>query len=317
MKNEEYFFEKLDEQRLVDLQYLFKQTFLVEYSLEEIKQKHIFCPGEIKYIGFIAYDKKTLEPSAFYGVFPTEMNFEGQKVLAAQSGDTMTHPNHQKKGLFIQLALMTYDLCKELNFSFVFGFPNQNSHHGFIKYLNFFEKERLLNFTLFENKLEYNRFTTKNKILSNFQKDFSKKVFKNLCKIGQPFENSNNLNSKLVFMCHDTNYFNQKKSTTKFLIELKGVNVWLSINQNQLAIGDIDTLDLKKLKIILKRLKTITMLVGLRFLTFGGSRNALLVQQMLKLGYSERESYQPIFLNFDSEINFDQVSFLNADVDVY
>ena len=38
---------------------------------------------------------------------------------------------------------------------------------------------------------------------------------------------------------------------------------------------------------------------------------------MLKLGYSERESYQPIFLNFDSEINFDQVSLLNADVDVY
>ena len=58
MKNEEYFFKKLDEQSLVDLQYLFKQTFLVEYSLEETKQKHIFCPGEIKYIGFIAYDKK-------------------------------------------------------------------------------------------------------------------------------------------------------------------------------------------------------------------------------------------------------------------
>ena len=317
MKNEEYFFEKLDEQRLVDLQYLFKQTFLVEYSLEEIKQKHIFCASEIKYIGFMAYHKNTHEPAAYYGVFPSEMNFRGQKIMAAQSGDTMTHPNHQKKGLFIQLAQLTYHLCKELNFSFVFGFPNQNSHHGFIKYLNFFEKERLLNFTLFENKLEYNRFTTKNKILSNFQKDFSKKVFKNLCKIGKPFENSNNLNSKLVFMCHDTNYFNQKKSTTKFLIELKGVNVWLSINQNQLAIGDIDTLDLKKLKFILKRLKTITMLVGLRFLTFGGSRNTLLVQQMLKLGYSERESYQPIFLNFDSEINFDQVSFLNADVDVY
>ena len=52
MKNDEYVFKKLDEQRLIDLQYLFKQTFLVEYSLEETKQKHIFCPLEIKCIGF-------------------------------------------------------------------------------------------------------------------------------------------------------------------------------------------------------------------------------------------------------------------------
>lgn len=317
MKNEEYIFEKLDEARLIDLKYLFKKTFLVEYSIEEIKQKHFLCSGDIKYIGFLAYKKSSNEPAAFHGVFPTEMNFQGKKILTAQVGDIMTHPNHQKKGLFVQLALLTYQLCKELKISFLFGFPNQISYPGFIKYLNFTEKERLLNFTLFENKLEYNRFTRKNKLLSSVQFKLVKLVFQRLYREGNSFENSNHLDSQLGFICHNENYYQQKESTTKFLVQIKGVNVWLSISQNHLAIGDIDTLDQKKISSILRQLKQMLVLMGLRFLTFGGSKNALLVKLILKLGYTQRESYRPIFLDFDGKVNFDQVSFLNSDVDVF
>ena len=83
------------------------------------------------YIGYLAYDKGT--PIAYYGVIPCFMRIKGKVILAAQSADTMTHPQYRKQGLFAQLAKLTYELCEKEGIRLFFGFPNQNSLPGFIK----------------------------------------------------------------------------------------------------------------------------------------------------------------------------------------
>ena len=85
-------------------------------------------------IGYLAYAPDG-QPAAYYGVFPITVTNGGREYLAAQSGDTMTHPDHQGKGLFRRLGQQTYQTAEDEGIDFVFGFPNQFSYPGFVKHL--------------------------------------------------------------------------------------------------------------------------------------------------------------------------------------
>ena len=71
------------------------------------------------FVGFIAYDS-TNQAAANYSVFPIKLIQNNEIILAAQSGSTMTHNNHRKKGLFILLANKTFELCKELGIKIIY-----------------------------------------------------------------------------------------------------------------------------------------------------------------------------------------------------
>ncbi|MDZ7543464.1 GNAT family N-acetyltransferase, partial [Clostridium perfringens] len=53
----------------------------------------------------------------------------------ALSMTTMTHPDFAGKGFFTKLANGVYEKMKESNYKTVLGFPNVNSHIGFVKKL--------------------------------------------------------------------------------------------------------------------------------------------------------------------------------------
>ncbi len=88
-----------------------------------------------KYIGYLAYAHGEQAAAAYYGVFPLKLSIDGKVYLGSQSGDTMTHPNHRGKGLFVKLARHTYELAQAEGIECVFGFPNPASYPGFIKNL--------------------------------------------------------------------------------------------------------------------------------------------------------------------------------------
>jgi hypothetical protein len=135
MENTEYRFERFSKEKIEDLRFLLNSpTQNLSHSFFEKKFNTAFTG--ISYVGFIAYHRSTHQPAAFYGVFPVFLEINGAPILAAQSGDTITHPAHQKKGLFISLAKLTYNLCIELKIQIVFGFPNQNSSPGFFRKLD-------------------------------------------------------------------------------------------------------------------------------------------------------------------------------------
>ncbi|MBU1563997.1 MAG: GNAT family N-acetyltransferase [Proteobacteria bacterium] len=71
-----------------------------------------------------------------YAVSPVFMRIAGEKQLTALSVSTMTHPDYGGRGIFRMLAKSLYDtLESEKNIKVIWGFPNTNSHYGFIKHL--------------------------------------------------------------------------------------------------------------------------------------------------------------------------------------
>jgi len=70
-----------------------------------------------------------------YAVSPTEFCIENEKVMGALSMTTMTHPEFAGKGIFSALAESLYAQLRKSDYGFVWGFPNPNSHYGFIKNL--------------------------------------------------------------------------------------------------------------------------------------------------------------------------------------
>ena len=70
---------------------------------------------------------------AFYGAIPEPWNVNGQPVGAWQSMDTMTHPDYQRRRLFVTLATKTYELLKETDPNFLLvGVPGPMSYSGLV-----------------------------------------------------------------------------------------------------------------------------------------------------------------------------------------
>lgn len=129
-----YDFKRNSEDEYLHIVDLYRLCFNIKTNVNKIKTKYNTSSFGFSNIGFFAVDSKN-ERAAYYGVFPLKIKIDKNLVNAAQSGDTMTSPNHQKKGLFVLLANATYDLCKKCGINLVFGFPNQNSYPGFVNKL--------------------------------------------------------------------------------------------------------------------------------------------------------------------------------------
>jgi len=71
-----------------------------------------------------------------YAVSPAKMMIEGKEYLSTLSMTTMTDPDYGGRGIFGKLANSLYEeLENELGVKAIWGFPNNNSHYGFIKNL--------------------------------------------------------------------------------------------------------------------------------------------------------------------------------------
>ncbi len=71
-----------------------------------------------------------------YAVSPAKIMIEGKEYLSTLSMTTMTDPDYGGRGIFGKLANSLYkELENELGVKAIWGFPNNNSHYGFIKKL--------------------------------------------------------------------------------------------------------------------------------------------------------------------------------------
>jgi hypothetical protein len=129
----EYDFVRISPEHYGDFQVLVEDSFGSTPSREEVA--HLFDTGGYgaSHIGFLAYHRATREPAAFYGVFPCFVELDGRRILAAQSGSTMTHSNHRRRNLFYLAGRKTFDLAASEGIAFIFGFPNRDSYRGLLK----------------------------------------------------------------------------------------------------------------------------------------------------------------------------------------
>lgn len=76
---------------------------------------------------------------AHYGLMKVKINYQGRIIDGAVSSATVTDKKFRGKGLFTKLSNATYKSIQNEGCKIIFGFPNSQSFHGFIKNLNWFE----------------------------------------------------------------------------------------------------------------------------------------------------------------------------------
>jgi len=123
-----------DEKAIVELfEKVFKKPMGCTDSLQHWKWE--FESNSVKPISVcLAWDGERLVGQ--YAVNPIRVWVSGKQLLMALSLDTMTDPDYSRKGIFKKAALQLYQQLVEQGVSFVFGFPNINSIHGFKRKLD-------------------------------------------------------------------------------------------------------------------------------------------------------------------------------------
>lgn len=267
--SKKYFYRKLSNKNIGDLVTIHKTI----NSSHVTKSKSGYASQldtsylNINHIGYIAYSKEN-EPAAFYGVIPMELISNNQKILAAQSANTMTNPKHQRQGLFISLAKKTYDLARDEGIKFIFGFPNASSFPGFQKKLNWNFIDKLNNYDFFVLAPPFSMIlSNKNKFFKKY-KDYILKFFASK---NQKFNSSFMMDSENDTVVNkNEKYFNYKYDKKQHkLISSEGMSCWIKIERD-LSIGDIsfdknyqDKEKLILLKKLIKKLKRLSFLLGI------------------------------------------------------
>jgi len=190
----------------------------------------------IAYIGFIAYNKQML-PISYYGVIPCFMSCDSKSILAAQSADTMTHPEYRNRGLFVELAQQTLELCRNEGIRIVFGFPNQNSLPGFIHKLKWQTTETMDCFIIPVKAIPMERLSVKIPFLKGSYSIYTNWVLKKYLVPQQGTSNSV-LSDGYDGVFRDAHYLEYKKYSATQVIHIEGAAIWMKINKG-LLIGDI------------------------------------------------------------------------------
>jgi hypothetical protein len=310
----EYSFQRVSESNVDDLSSIYIDAFAKELNIEEFKKKQHTNEFGDSYVGFIAYDQLNT-PAAFYGVYPCKIEYQGKYYLAAQSGDTMTHSAHTGKGLFTHLALKTYAYCRENGFHLVFGFPNENSYPGFIKKLGWSHFDNLTPYLIRVKCLPWIRLKNTFKLPQALHTKWCHFVL-NRMKKGTPFKSSC-LASEIAVVDHSAEFFNYKTYGENYLIQLKGINVWLKLNDRFLIIGDIDKCSETEFINTIHALKKIAFKMGLPHLRFHTSSNTWGESMFIKQGVPMQVKYPVGGINFTNEIPLEKLKFTGADNDTF
>ncbi|MGZ5190799.1 MAG: GNAT family N-acetyltransferase, partial [Flavisolibacter sp.] len=202
---------------------LFQSAYGMDIDEAQFYKKYNTSPLGHPVIGFIAVHIVTNSPAAYYGVFPVKVLINGKEVLAAQSGDTMTHKAHQKKGLFVHLAKLTFEECSKKGIEIVFGLPNKNSYHGFTQKLNWQQIDEVIRYDLKSTvrrlpflkifrKLNWNKLH--NRFVHSILRDYIVHVDKDF---------TNSLSTELGKIKRDKFYLDYKAEEYKYFIQLDNV----------------------------------------------------------------------------------------------
>ena len=108
---------------------LLKEGFHKKRILEDFKKKHIDNPFGKSY-GLLAFEGDNLIALRMF--LRWEFKHNNKLIKAIRPVDTVTHPQHQGKGIFKKINLMGLENCRN-EYELIFNTPNKNSFPGNIK----------------------------------------------------------------------------------------------------------------------------------------------------------------------------------------
>lgn len=263
----EYIFERVTPQHYVLLKDLYLNAFNLKISIPEIQRRFDTIQLGCSHIGFIAICPETRIAAAYYGVFPMQAIHREEIIQIAQSGDTMTHSSHRKKGLFVKLAEKTYAACENENIKIIIGQPNKNSYHGLVNSLGWKPLDEILRWDL---TLKFKTFPiAKISSVSGYIKKLHLKYAAFLLKkyiIATPLSFNNSTETNFLKINRNSFYLKYKNSLNKFFLSVEGITFWVSLT-DVFWIGDISSYN-EMTHEILNKIKKIAFSLGYNTISF-------------------------------------------------
>ncbi|HEY4323701.1 MAG TPA: GNAT family N-acetyltransferase [Mucilaginibacter sp.] len=306
-----YKFERLSESNITDLEKLHTAVYTQTSPHNYFQNKYDTSFTSVQHTGYIAYDNEL--PIAFYGVIPCFLDLNGSIILAAQSADTMTHPKYRNKGLFIELAKQTFELCSQHGIELLFGFPNQNSLHGLVNRLSWTSTERMSYFIISIGTFWWQRIFRKLPPLQTWYKSYQRRQLKKVLLSQKGIDNSV-FNDKCGGILRDQNYLEYKNYNTTHVIKLGASILWVKIN-NELLIGDI-SVSPGNFDDMIKKLKRFAYKLGIKEVHFHACPKTTL-HSLFAARFNALPSFPVIFKELNGTVDIGQIKFTSADIDIF
>jgi len=312
-QSKEYSITRLSKDNLADVGKLYTEVYGSAPAIDYFLKKYDTAYTGVENVGFIAYNTDNM-PVAYYGVIPCFIQYGNKIMLAAQSADTMTHPRHRYKGMFVELSNMTFDLCRQLDILILFGFPNQNSYHGAVNKLGWKMTGTMTCFTIPVKTLPLESLSKKINIFNKLYKLYNSFILdKNLL----PLLGVTNsvIADGFAGVYRSDEYLYYKTYNPTKVISIDDSKIWIN-DKRGLVIGDMESINEMNFNVVINKLKKIAKKLGRRQIQFHCSPGTSL-HEFFTANYKATPSYPMLFQDFGSAIPPEKVRFTFADIDIF
>ncbi len=313
-KNEdsEYSIARLDENKLKDLETLYKTVYGQKPGKNYLLNKYNTAYTGAQYIGHIAYESENI-PVAYFGVIPCFIQYNDQIVLAAQAADAMTLFQYRYRGFFIELAKKTFDLCRTAGIQLVFGFPNQNSYHGLVHKLGWKMTEYMERFSIPVNSFPLESLSQHLEWTKWMYKKYTKWILNKyfLPDLGLP---NSVIAEGFGGVYRNERYLKYKSYSETKVIKIGDAKVWMKI-QNDFIIGDLEMAE-DDFDAVINGIQKIAKRLGAANIFFQVSPGIQLHELFAKK-YKPIPSFPVIFLDLGAGIPLNKLKFSFADIDIF
>jgi hypothetical protein len=312
--NESYSYQRFSLDHYAAMKILFQSSFGTGLAEDVFLKRYDTSSLGHPVIGFLAFHIGTNAPAAYYGVFPVKLNYKGKIFLVAQSGDTMTHEQHRKKGLFVWLAKKTFDTCRKENIQLIFGLPNKNSYPGFINHLGWVQRDTISRYDL---KLRFKtvplpKLFAKLKLFKTYTRTVAKLTPYRLKPSVSEFSNKEG-HTDMAKVSRSAEYLQYKSNSDKLFISINDVVFWIKLT-DVLWIGDVD--DYKKINDrVIRKLRGLAFFLGYNTICFHFNDS---VEKPAFLRRFRKYNEEPsCFYYFDNELQNVNLLLTGADFDTW
>ena len=241
------------------------------------------------------------------------MNLNGEDVLAGQSADIITHPDHQRKGLFGMLGKITEELAKAEGMRILFAFPNENSFPGFVRSLNWHHTGNFQVYRVKSNAIPIYRTLHKLR-LGRLYKMFYNFILNKYAIKAQELKGS--IPRSLINSgSRSLGFYHYKKYNSSHFIRYKGLVFWCKID-GVLWIGDISLDSNFSAVLVVTIIKEFACLLGLDEFIFEVSKGSYWDQKLKEVTKSI-EGVPIVYRNLEDDIETVSLEFTGGDIDVF
>jgi len=301
----DYRIERLDAGRLSDLDTLYRAVYGIKREKGYFRAKYDTVATGAEYTGCIAYNKENI-PVAYYGVMPCFIQYNGEIILSAQSGDTMTHPQYRHKGLFVELSKITFQLCREAGVKLIFGFPNQNSYPAMVNILGWKMTENMERFIIPVMPSAFG-------VLAGRYKKYTQRLLSKYLLPQRGLANAA-VAEGYAGVLRDDRYFRYKTYSPTQVIKAGTAIAWIKIGKG-LVIGDMEAAE-HNFDEAIELITKIARRAGVSQVSFHTSPGTRL-HALFAARYKPAHSFAVLLQDLGAGIPLDKFKFTFSDIDIF